>query len=201
MTAPAQSDRSGVPPLLYAELCFTRFPAGKQLPQPVEPSSMLRCLPHLFSFLLLTPMSTQADTTAANGQLLRDPLQQPFASDSIWNHPIGQNAVRVPANVKAPKAYGVFAEEEIIILEPTAPLVPVFENHAGWDKGADRHAIDGPIIARLLIPTFHHCPSTMGLIVSGSESPLFTFRFYRRWFNHQHPPSGLEDFSSRSGRA
>ena len=66
----------------------------------------------------------------------RDPLQQPFHQRSIWNHPIGDAAKYVPAGLKRSVQFGVFAEEEIIILAPQAPLTDVFENHADWHKAA-----------------------------------------------------------------
>lgn len=112
----------------------------------------------LFSLLLLflTPMSGLAAE--------RDPLLQPFASDSIWNHPIGDQAVYVPAQLMRSRIFGVFAEEEIIVLSPDAPLTAVYENHADWEKGADRSTHDGPIIDHLPIPslftTHGHIPGT-----------------------------------------
>src|SRR3989344_6009640 len=68
----------------------------------------------------------------------RDPLKWPFASDSIWNMPIGDGAVYVPANLNpdpgnmlgdpsnttgSPWLAGMPSlDEEIIVLKPTAPL-------------------------------------------------------------------------------
>jgi hypothetical protein len=63
----------------------------------------------------------------------RDPLVQPFAPDSIWNMPIGSNAVYVPAEIAPASRWGVTADEELIILTPDAPLRPIYEHDAGWD--------------------------------------------------------------------
>jgi hypothetical protein len=72
------------------------------------------------------PSPTQ---TSAPGS--RDPLKQPFASSSIWNMPIGSNAKYSAANVSMPGNLG--ADEDILILTPSAPLTQVDSNQAGWD--------------------------------------------------------------------
>lgn len=84
---------------------------------------------------------------------VRDPLLHPFASTSPWNYPIGDGAVYVDAELKRSPVFGVFVEEEVLILRPDAPLTAVFESHADWKKGADRSKIDGPEITQLPVPT------------------------------------------------
>jgi len=95
----------------------------------------------------------------------RDPLQQPFSSTSIWNTPIGSNAVYVPANLPADPRGQAWAtmpqiDGEIIILQPTSNLTPIQKNSAAW-SGGDRCAPDNttstplqnvPIPATLTVP-------------------------------------------------
>jgi len=96
----------------------------------------------------------------------RDPLKWPFASTSIWNMPIGSNAVYAPANIPA-----IFDEPDtpvdemewapmpsvdwdIIVLTPTAPLTNIVRNNVGWNAG-DRCATDNPgdLLFRLPMPS------------------------------------------------
>ena len=78
----------------------------------------------------LTP--TPSQLSYAEGT--RDPLTHPFHSHSIWNHPIGSGARFVSAQLAPSQQYGLYAEEEIIILTPSAPLTAVYENHSDWHK-------------------------------------------------------------------
>ncbi len=84
----------------------------------------------------------------------RDVRQHPFASSSPWNMALGSNATYVPAGLERSKSHGNYVEEEIIILEPDAPLVDVQVSLADWDQGADRCEVDGEsgVIARVPIP-------------------------------------------------
>ena len=88
----------------------------------------------------------------------------PFASDSIWNAPIGRNAVYVPAHLTAPSIAGLGAAEAIIILHPEAPVLSVFQNDSGW-SGADRCPatgalhFDAPIPPDFLVPSGPGTPS------------------------------------------
>lgn len=72
---------------------------------------------------------------------VRDPLKQPFASTSIWNMPIGSNAVFKPANIPANQDNGnVWAtwpgiDEELLFLNPSNPLMPVYFNANAWNGG------------------------------------------------------------------
>jgi hypothetical protein len=79
----------------------------------------------------------------------RNPLQQPFATSSIWNMPIGSDAAYAPANLTANPASAdsgstnvewsvVFGlDPEYIILTPTAPLVQINYESNAW-SGASR---------------------------------------------------------------
>lgn len=59
-------------------------------------------------------------------------IQWPFAQNSIWNVPIGSNAVYVPAGIGPPQAWSVTVDEDILILDPDAPLQSVYKHDAGW---------------------------------------------------------------------
>ncbi len=78
----------------------------------------------------------------------------PFASTSIWNVPIGDGAQLVPAHIAASEQIGNFAEEEVIVLEPGAPMVDLLESHADWDPGRDRCVPEpgGVVVDRVPIP-------------------------------------------------
>jgi hypothetical protein len=51
-------------------------------------------------------MLTMGASLVADG---RDPLRQPFHQDSIWNRPIGNEAVYVPAKIQKATAHGMTA--------------------------------------------------------------------------------------------
>ncbi|MDQ3003303.1 MAG: hypothetical protein M3Y08_18845 [Fibrobacterota bacterium] len=68
----------------------------------------------------------------------RDPLLWPFERSSIWNTPIGSGAKYVPAKIGPALAYGMTDDEDIIIMTPTAPLIPMVVNTAGWDGSKKR---------------------------------------------------------------
>jgi len=74
----------------------------------------------------------------AQAQTCRNAIQWPFAQNSIWNMPIGSNAQYVYAGIGAPQAMGVTVDEDILILEPGAPLKKVAYNNAGWDPSKTR---------------------------------------------------------------
>jgi hypothetical protein len=89
----------------------------------------------------------------------RDPLKQPFASNSIWNMPIGRGAIYKPANL-SPTPGGDIpgnwapipgADEEFIFMNPTARSTPVYYNGAGW-SGADRCAAQGSSLVDVPMP-------------------------------------------------
>lgn len=73
---------------------------------------------------------------SAAAQACRDPLQQPFTQESIWNTPIGTGANYVPANFVLPDN-GYDPEENVIIMTPDAPLKTIEEMvEEGWDFGS-----------------------------------------------------------------
>jgi hypothetical protein len=87
----------------------------------------------------------------------RSVLQWPFAATSIWNMPIGSNAVFVPAKLdglpggegKAPMPQ---ADVERIVLRPDAPLAKVFFSDAAWSNKKDRCKPTGELLQEVPMP-------------------------------------------------
>lgn len=82
----------------------------------------------------------------------RDPFQQPFHQNSIWNMPIGSVAEYVHAKIQPATAYGMTVDEDLIVLTPEAPPVEIFISNAGWDSNKDRCQIDGGLMFEAPIP-------------------------------------------------
>jgi hypothetical protein len=80
----------------------------------------------------------------------RDAKKWPFARTSIWNMPLHKNAIYVPANIQDANSFE--ADEDIIILTPDAPTLPVKINTAGWSS-ADRCPPTGPELFSAPIPS------------------------------------------------
>lgn len=99
-----------------------------------------RCV--LLSLLALIPalgvVARSADGPPAVAAVpsTRDPLQWPFSPDSIWNMPIGSGAEYTPAQIQQATEYGMTVDPDIIIMEPQAPLTPVYYNPDGWTGGS-----------------------------------------------------------------
>jgi hypothetical protein len=95
----------------------------------------------------------------------RDPLQQPFASTSIWNMPVGRRARYVPAGLSPtpgqhnPWAGMPFLDEERIVLTPSAPMTELHYSSAAW-TGRDRCQRTGAFVARVPIPRDYVVPSS-----------------------------------------
>ena len=78
-------------------------------------------------------------TLACSTALARDPLKWPFAKDSIWNMPIGSEAVYVPANITPPGlGIGMTVDEDLIVMTPDAPLTPIYYSDVAWSSGPRR---------------------------------------------------------------
>ncbi|MBX2870971.1 MAG: T9SS type A sorting domain-containing protein [Saprospiraceae bacterium] len=56
----------------------------------------------------------------------------PFAQSSIWNMPIGADAIYLPAGIGAPGAWSVTVDEDILVLVPDAPVQDIVKHDAGW---------------------------------------------------------------------
>ena len=79
-----------------------------------------------------------------SGTSTRDPLKQPFSSNSIWNMPIGSGAQYVAANLPSVPEGDVWSpmpqiDDERIVLKPTAPLTTIAYSDAAW-SGKNRCA-------------------------------------------------------------
>lgn len=72
----------------------------------------------------------------ACGPGARSKLKQPFACDSIWNMPIGSGAQYVDAGIQIRPESTPGVDEDIIVMEPSAPLMAVYENFKGWSREA-----------------------------------------------------------------
>ena len=82
----------------------------------------------------------------------RNPLFQPFASDSIWNHPIGDEAWYVPTNLKP--AYLSVDTDHFFVTTASDPNRNVFRV-GGWRNratGTVDSGIDVPLPNALIIP-------------------------------------------------
>lgn len=90
----------------------------------------------LFVLVVATVYVAQAAPTS-DFPTSRTPVAWPFAWDSIWNLPIGDSAAYVPAQIRSGD-YGLYAEEDILILSSTAPLVDVIAHDADWDPNRKR---------------------------------------------------------------
>jgi hypothetical protein len=68
----------------------------------------------------------------------RDPIYWPHPADSIWNMPIGVDAELVPlgfnylGDTNNQNSRVTVAEENILFLDPDAPLAYIMEHDAGW---------------------------------------------------------------------
>lgn len=101
--------------------------------------------------------------TSSDEPVTRDALKQPFASSSIWNMPIGDGAVYVPANLPAVPGGNKYMElsgpdREYIFLDPTAPMTDIHLSTVGW-SGGDRCVPTGPVIATVPIPADFTVPN------------------------------------------
>ncbi len=107
--------------------------------------------------------------------LTRDPFKQPFASTSIWNMPIGDEAVYVPANIKKATQWGMTVDEDILILAPDAPLTDIYYNGAGWSK-QDRCVAEGGVLLRAPIPVDFVLPHVLPHTPNNSTAILMPDR-------------------------
>jgi hypothetical protein len=107
-----------------------------------------------------TPTPTPAPSPTPTG-LTRDPLKQPFASNSIWNMPIGSGAQFVPANLGTTSHGAPGIDDERIILKPTAPMTTVNYSSAAW-SGANRCSATGGQYASVPMPSSYIVPNGGG---------------------------------------
>lgn len=86
----------------------------------------------------------------------RDPLEQPFASWSIWNLPIGSESRYVNANLVMTSNTFVSTDQEIILLDNSQPLTDIMKNTNSWTGNyRDRCPAQGASLGKApLPPTF-----------------------------------------------
>lgn len=119
--------------------------------------------PHMF----FSPARSALRPVGSSGTAPRDPYQEPFANTSIWNMPIGSSATYVNSGFtdlattysstqffQAPQI-----DENIIVLEPTAPLTNIETNNVGWGAG-DRCVDQGATLATVPIPNAFTIPDS-----------------------------------------
>jgi len=91
----------------------------------------------------------------------RDPFQQPFASTSIWNMPIGESATYVPAKIQATTGTTLETDDDVLVLMPTAPDTQIFTNTADWNPALSRCAQEGPLLFSAPMPASWVVPDPM----------------------------------------
>lgn len=106
---------------------------------------------NIFIILSLLTSLAFAQNNSQKPPIQRDVLKWPFSKTSIWNMPIHKDAHYVPANIIIPK-YGISADEDYLVLNPTAPLTNIYTNHAGWDRSKDRCLVEGELLFSAPIP-------------------------------------------------
>lgn len=82
----------------------------------------------LLLVVLIVACMTGGGVANSEFPLYRDSRLWPFASDSIWNMPIGSGAEYVPAGIAEATKMGMTIDENIII-----SLTPIYENNALWE--------------------------------------------------------------------
>jgi hypothetical protein len=120
---------------------------------------------HADVFAAMTESNTAATptTVSAAATTARDPMKQPFASNSIWNMPIGSNAQYVAANISGNPAGNQYAgmpgiDDEHIVLTPTAPLTNLNMSNAGW-SGKNRCGATGGLLLKVPMPSNYVVPT------------------------------------------
>jgi hypothetical protein len=91
----------------------------------------------------------------------RDALQQPFASTSIWNMPIGSGATYVPANIVPATGTSLETDDDVIVLMPGEPATQIFTNTADWDPTMSRCAPEGALLFSAPMPAAWVVPDPM----------------------------------------
>lgn len=109
----------------------------------------------LWIYFCSLPLFLSCSGIAVKGKTIqeRDPLLQPFSEKSIWNMPIGANAVYVHAHIEPALEAGMTVDEDYIVMTPDQPLVGIYENKAGWDREKDRCKKEGGVLFSAPIPT------------------------------------------------
>jgi len=72
--------------------------------------------------------------------------------------PIGTGAMYVPAHIAQPTAKTLISDEDIIVMDPTAPMTLLMHSGAGWG-GGNRCTASGPSLISVPMPTGFEVPS------------------------------------------
>jgi hypothetical protein len=111
-------------------------------------------------------LTTQLEgATPASPPATRDPLQWPFAQNSIWNMPIGSKAIYVSAGLTADPGDGnkyahmPGADADHLILTPGAPMTQVKHSDVGWRGGERCVTSNGQTLMALPIPDSYIVPN------------------------------------------
>jgi hypothetical protein len=107
------------------------------------------------------PTTTPGDGPSDAAPTTRDPFAQPFASTSIWNMPIGSGAAYVPASIKPATGTSLEADDDVIVLTPTAPSTDIYINTADWDPTKSRCAVEGALLFAAPMPSDFVVPDPM----------------------------------------
>src|SRR5712671_857017 len=134
---------------------------------------------------------------------LRDPLKWPFVSTSIWNMPIGSNAVYVPANIPPNPSvtdlndpnYWLAMPQidwDIIVLTPNAPITDINYSAAGWSGASRCSATDDPPkrLFQLPMPSTFFVESTLNNNSSAFLTPDWRTLIQTQPFTRCAPPNG-----------
>ncbi|MDA3832660.1 MAG: hypothetical protein PF495_04625, partial [Spirochaetales bacterium] len=62
----------------------------------------------------------------------------PFSDTSIWNMPIGSDAIYVHAQIEKATMAGMTIDEDILFLDGNAPMQNVYYNASGWSREINR---------------------------------------------------------------
>jgi hypothetical protein len=107
----------------------------------------------LISFLVIYTgiLLVQAQPKNVSEATTRDPLLWPFAATSIWNMPLGSNAIYVPANLEMPTARMLTLDEDLIVQTPDEPNMNIYWSSVRWGTG-DRCTPDQPLQLQGSVP-------------------------------------------------
>jgi hypothetical protein len=104
-----------------------------------------------------SPLDAQSEGSSPS----RNALAQPFASTSIWNMPIGSGATYVTAGIKVASGTTLEADDDVIVLTPTAPATQIFTNTADWDPTMSRCPVEGALLFSAPMPASFVVPDPM----------------------------------------
>jgi hypothetical protein len=134
---------------------------------------------------------------------IRDPLKWPFAGSSIWNVPIGSNAVYVPANIPPNPSvtdlndpnYWLAMPQidwDIIVLTPNAPITDINYSSAGWSEVSRCSATADPRnpLFQLPMPSTFFVESTLNNNSSAFLKPDGRTLIQTQPFARCAPPDG-----------